>query len=188
MQRYITFLGGISVGTTPREMENLRGLFTRLGFSNIETYLQSGNVVFSCAPVGVIAPLEAQITRFLKKSLGEDVEAFVRTPDELEEIVDNDPFQGDDTAGSLFVVLTHEPVSDRVQRSLRYARTSADEFRANGREIYWLRRKSDRSGAPATPSIAEVLGMPATVRSFNTFKKLASQYSGRSTGFARSRR
>jgi len=188
MQRYITFLGGISVGHTPREMENLRGLFTRLGFSNIETYLQTGNVVFSCAPVGLIAPLEAQITRFLKKSLGEDVEAFVRTPDQVEEIVDSDPFRGEDTAGSLFVVLTHEPVSDRVQRNLRYARTSADEFRANGREIYWLRRKSDRPGSSATPSIAEVLGMPATVRSFNTFKKLAAQYAGTSTGFARSHR
>lgn len=50
-------------------MENLQRLFTKLGFSQVETYLQSGNVIFETAPVGIIPPLEAQIARYLRKSL-----------------------------------------------------------------------------------------------------------------------
>ncbi len=173
MQRYITFLSGIPVGSSAGGMQSLQRLFTQLGFSQVETYLQSGNVIFETAPVGVIPPFEAQIARYLRKSLGGEVEVFIRTPDELKAIVDQEPYPGEDTTGSLFVVLLHEPVSDRVQRELRFLRTSADEFRANGREIYWLRRKSSDSGHEPPPSIAEKLGMPATLRTFSTLQKLA---------------
>ncbi len=188
MQRYITFLGGMPVGSSAGKMENLQRLFTKLGFSQVETYLQSGNVIFETAPVGIIPPLEAQIARYLRKSLGGEVEAFIRTPDELQEIVDHEPYPGEDTTGSLFVVLLHEPVSDRLQRNLRFSRTSADEFRANGREIYWLRRTSGHHDHGAAPSIAEKLGMPATLRTFSTLKKLAASYGVHATESAQSRR
>ena len=185
MKRYIAFLSGIAVGTTAGSMENVRRLFKQLGFSRVETYLHTGNVIFETAPVGVIPPLEAQITRYLQKSLAGEVEAFIRTPEELEEIVEYDAYPGEETSGNLFVVLLHEPVSDRLQRQLRFVRTEADDFHANGREIYWLRRPG-QPGAP--PSIGETLGMPATVRAFNMLKRLATKYAESPTASARSRR
>lgn len=185
MQRYIAFLSGIAVGTTTASMENVRRLFTKLGFSKVETYLHTGNVIFETAPVGVIPPLEAQIARYLQKSLAGEVEVFIRTPEELEEIIEYEAYPGEETSGNLFVVLLHEPVSDRLQRQLRFARTEADEFRAHGREIYWLRRPG-QAGAP--PSIAETLGMPATVRAYGALKRLAAKYAEVPTAFARSRR
>lgn len=187
MQRYIAFLSGIAVGSTAESMENVRRLFTQLGFSRVETYLRTGNVIFETAPVGVIPPLEAQITRYLQKSLAGEVEVFIRTPEELEEIVEYEAYPGEDTNGAQFVVLLHELVSDRVQRELRFVRTEADEFRANGREIYWLRRTSQTEAA-RPPAIGETLGMPATVRAHAALKRLAAKYAGSPTAFARSRR
>jgi uncharacterized protein (DUF1697 family) len=187
MQRYIAFLSGSSVGTTASAMENVRRLFKQLGFSRVETYLQTGNVIFETAPVGIIPPLEAQITRYLQKSLTGEVEVFIRTPEELQEIVDYDAYPSEETSGALFVVLLHEPVSDRLQRELRFVRTAVDDFRANGREIYWLRR-SGQSGTAPPPSIGETLGMPATVRAYGALKRLAAKYAESPTASVRSRR
>ena len=186
MQRYITFLSGNAPVSTPQEMEQLRRLFVGLGLSGVETYLQPGNVVFETSSIGLIPPFEAQLKRYLTKTLGRDVEVFVRTAAEVEKLVQQDPYPDDDSAGSRFVVFLHEPVSDKVQRNLRYSRTAADDFRARGREIYWLRRQlGDSREAP--PSIAETLGTPATVRSFNTLRKIVSKYGGQTTVSARSR-
>ena len=188
MQRYITFLRGFSAGHTPPEMRHLRSLFTGLGFANVETYLQSGNVIFDSAPFGIVHPFEAQISRYLSKSLGGDVDAFIRTPDELAQIVDYEPFPDVDTSDSLFVVLLHQPASDRVRRCVRFSSTATDEFRANGREVYWLRRQPSDPSAPARRSIADTLGVPVTVRTMNTIRKIVANYATHTTGSARSRR
>ena len=188
MQRYITFLRGFSAGHTPPEMWHLRSLFTGLGFSNVETYLESGNVIFDTAPFGIVPLFEAQISRYLTKSLGGDVDAFIRTPDELAQIVAYEPFPYEDTSGSLFVVLLHEPPSDRVRRGVRFSSTTTDEFRVNGREVYWLRRQPGEPTASVRPSLAYTLGAPMTVRTMNTLRKLVANYATPTTGSARSRR
>jgi uncharacterized protein (DUF1697 family) len=188
MQRYITFIRGFSAGHSPTEMRHLRSLFRGLGFCNVETYLQSGNVIFDAAPLGIIPLFEAQISRYLTKSLGGEVDAFIRTPEELAQIVDYEPFPDEDTSDSLFVVLLHEPPSDRVRRCVRFAKTATDEFRVNGREVYWLRRQPGDPTAQAWPSIAKTLGVPVTVRTMNTLRKLVANYGMHATGSARSRR
>jgi uncharacterized protein (DUF1697 family) len=181
MQRYIAFVSGLPAGRKAVDLQTLRGLFLRLGFLNVETYLTTGNVVFDSAPVGVIGPLEAQISRHLRKSLDHDgIWTFLRTPDELSKIVANNPFDADEMAAegnSLFVVLLWEPPDERTVRRLRVRRNDVDELRMSGREIYWLRRASGESVPP--PPLADILDTPATVRSFNTIRSLASRHSER---------
>ncbi|MEO8194212.1 MAG: DUF1697 domain-containing protein [Gemmatimonadales bacterium] len=191
MQRYIALLSGLPVGRETIDMETLRRLFVRLGFAEVEPYLTTGNIAFATAPVGVIAPLEAQISRYLRKSLKADgIWTFIRTPDELANIAANVPFSRDQIAAdyaSTFVVLLPEPPSERAQRQLRIRRNDVDVLELRGREIYWLRRLAD-SGSSAPPiDIAELLGMPATVRSLKTIERLAEMY-GSPDAAARSRR
>lgn len=159
-------------------MSALRSLFLRLGFLNVEAYLTSGNVVFDTAPVGVIGPLEAQISRHLKNSLeASRIWTFIRTPEEVARIVANVPFDPGDvnaSGNSLFVMLLWEPPDDRTTRQLRIRRNDVDELRIIGREIYWLRRSGE--GVAPPPSFAEILDVPVTVRSFNTMKSLADRY------------
>ncbi len=178
MQRYIAFLSGLPVGRGAVEMTTLRRLFTQLGFSNVETFLTTGNVSFEMAPVGIIPPLEAQIARHLQKKLGHDIDVYIRTPKELAEMVRYKPFPPEDLEApgtSLFVILLPAAVSEKTERQLRFSRIEADDFRARAREIYWLRRDLPDSSANAPPLLAEILGVPATVRSIGTLKKLAGE-------------
>ena len=162
-------------------MDRLKTLLSQLGFSNIETFLTTGNVTFETAPVGVIGPLEAQIARYLRKSLGvEDLWVFVRTSDELRAIIDDVPFTEEDlnASGSLLfiVLLTNEP-DDQVERQLKIRRNEVDELKLRGTEIYWLRRPSNEAVAP--PSLAEMLDAPATVRSFHTISRIVDSFTPR---------
>jgi len=178
VQRYIALLGGLPVGRDAVRMPTLRSLFKELGFGSVETFLATGNVAFETAPVGNLPPLEAQISRHLQRKLGEAIEVFIRLPDELAEIAASEPLPAEDLrapGNALFVVFLKRGLDERAQRRLRFNRTKADEFHAHGREIYWLRRTPMGAGSP--PMLAETLGVPATVRSINTVKRLAAKYS-----------
>src|SRR3954469_1096146 len=79
IRRYIAFLRGINVGGHRVKMDRLRDLFTALGFSNVATFIASGNVIFE-APATDVTELEERIEAQLERSLGYEVEIFVRTP------------------------------------------------------------------------------------------------------------
>lgn len=178
MQRYIAFLSGLPVGRGAVEMTTLRRLFTQLGFMNVETFLTTGNVSFETAPVGNLPPLEAQISRHLERKLGHDIGVYIRTPKDLEAIVAHQPFPSEDLEApgtSVFVILLPSPVSEKTERKLRFNRSDADDFHAKEREVYWLRRDLSDNAHNAPPFLAEILGVPATVRGIGTLRKLAGQ-------------
>lgn len=179
MQKYVAFISGLPFGGGDAENEKIRLLFSRLGFSSVETFHGRDTVIFETAPVGVIGPLEAQISRHLKRSLDLDhVWTFIRTPAELSEIVKAAPFPAEKEEGDVaFLVLLSEEPDDRTARALRIRRSDSDELVPAGRHIYWLRYESADAGPP--PSLREIIDAPATVRSFRTVSMLAEQYSSR---------
>jgi uncharacterized protein (DUF1697 family) len=162
-------------------METLRAAFAKLGFLNIETYLTSGNVIFDTSPVGVIGPLEAQISRHLNKVLDtHGVTVFIRTPRDLADIVSRNPFDAAESKSGgnlLFVVFLSEPPDERAERQLKIRRNDVDELRLSGREIFWLRKPSKETVSP--PELADILDAPATVRSLTTIERLIDKCAGR---------
>ena len=91
MSRLILLLRGINVGGHKRiSMADLRALLSERGYEDVKTYLQSGNaVVTSDRPP---AEVEADVSAAIASALGHDVAVVVRTADQLEEVVRNDPF------------------------------------------------------------------------------------------------
>ena len=69
MQRYIAFLRGINLGKRRLPMSQLKALFEELGFDDVETFIASGNIVFS-SKVTNTSRLESQIAKHLEASLG----------------------------------------------------------------------------------------------------------------------
>ena len=188
MQRYIAFLGGLPVGRDAVTSDTLRSLFSRLGYLEVETYLTTGNVAFLTAPVGIIGPLEAQLSRYLTKEVRDDVDVFIRTPEDLVKIAGHRPFPDEDVeSGNVFVVLLHNPVPKPIAQRLGRVTASSDGFSANGREIYWLR--PSRGAVTSRPlSLTGILESPATVRSLHTLERLAAKYAAGATASGRSRR
>jgi uncharacterized protein (DUF1697 family) len=90
--RYIALLRGINVGGHTVKMDRLRDLFADLGFTNIRTYIQTGNVFFESDKTDELA-LRKKIEAHLEKTLGYGVPTCLRTIESLEKLVKLDPFK-----------------------------------------------------------------------------------------------
>ncbi len=88
---YIAFLRAINVGGHTVTMETLRGLFSDLGFENVRSYIQTGNVFFE-SPELDREKLSKKIQDHLRNNLGYEVGTIISTLPELEEILQADPF------------------------------------------------------------------------------------------------
>jgi hypothetical protein len=88
--------------------------------------------------------LEKEIEGHLHQKLGYEVATFVRTPSEMAGVVAYKPFKASElvaTSNSLYIgFLSEAPAAAATKRLLAFA-NDMDEFRIQGREIYWLRRK-----------------------------------------------
>ena len=83
MQIYIALLRGINVGGHKKvPMTELRDLLSNSGFQNVQTYIQSGNVVFQSSKN--VSTLEKEIQKLIFNHFGFDVSVIVKTDDELQ--------------------------------------------------------------------------------------------------------
>jgi uncharacterized protein (DUF1697 family) len=179
MPRYIAFLRAINVGGhNTVKMAFLRHLFESLGFSNVETFIASGNVVFESTSRNAQA-LEREIEESLRQALGYEVATFIRTGAELAAVADYKPFsQSDlDGAASLNIAFLAGGLDDKSSQRLMALRTDIDDFHVHGREIYWLCRKKQSGSKISNAVLERAVGQKSTLRGANTVKKMAARYS-----------
>jgi uncharacterized protein (DUF1697 family) len=95
MTTYISILRGINVsGQKLIKMDDLRKLCEKLGFSDVTTYVQSGNVFFKGDDFE-LSDLEQKISQQIQKDFGFEVPVIVLTIDKLGQTIDNNPFLND---------------------------------------------------------------------------------------------
>lgn len=178
MPRLIAFLRAINAGAHTVKMEILRQIFESLGFSAVETYIASGNVMFQTESKD-IKTLEKLIEERLREKLGYEVATFIRTDKELAKIANYQPFRPSDLDGdvSLNIVFLYEALDAATKQKLTALNTDTDEFRVHGREIYWLRRKKQGAFVYSTVPLEKIINRPFTIRGAGTVKKLAAKYS-----------
>lgn len=113
MQTYIALLRGINVGGKAKlKMADLKLLFEDLGFKDVATYIQSGNVVFA-AENGI--GLEEKISKEIKSKFGFEVPVLVKTAAEIDTILKDCPFEKDKKEASYFVLLKTPPQKELVK-------------------------------------------------------------------------
>jgi uncharacterized protein (DUF1697 family) len=177
MSRFIALLRAINVGGARTvKMEFLRQLFESLGFSEVATFIASGNVVFETTAKDPRA-LESKIEKRLQEGLGYDVVVFIRTDAELAEIANYEPFrQSEMDSADLNILFLADKLDDKSERKVRALSTDTDEFCVRGREIYWLRRRQPDGAAFTTVPLEKTLGRPFTIRGAKTVKRMAEKY------------
>jgi uncharacterized protein (DUF1697 family) len=177
MPRFIAFLRAINVGGHTVKMERLRALFTAAGFTNTETFIASGNVLFD-APPGSTRALEQLIEKALRDGLGYEVASFIRTPAELGAIVRHDRLSADGHDGARrYIAFTRTPLNAEAQSKLLAHRSEIDDFVVEGREIYWISRTTMTQSPFSGALLERILGTPATLRNVTTVRKLAAKFS-----------
>jgi uncharacterized protein (DUF1697 family) len=158
-------------------MDYLRSLFEAIGFSNVETFIASGNVIFDSRSRDGPA-LERKIEKHLQATLGYEVKTFVRAISELAAVANYKPFSESElNTHTLYIGFLADRPSDPSKQKLLSFICDVDDLHVQGREVYWLCRAKMMSDSKFSGALAEkILGMPVTFRNSTTVKKLAAKY------------
>lgn len=168
MKKQIAFLRGINVGNIRIKMPDLKLAFESLGFQQVKTYLQTGNVVFeSDNPLEIIKPI-------LEKTLSETFhyEAFVQLYDFaiLKEIVHNYPHERDENHHAYVVFVDNEIIFEELKS---IAESSDEPILSGNNVMYWKVVKGESLETPFSKNLAKAkYKKNTTVRNINTLEKM----------------
>jgi len=189
MTTHIALLKGINIaGHKQVAMADLRDLVTRLGFVDVRSLLQSGNLVFrGGARAG--APLERVLETEAEERLGVTTDFFVRTAKEWDVIVAHNPFRKEaerDPAHLAVMFLKDAPDAGAVE-ALQAAITGPEVVRADGRQAYITYPNGFGRSRLTTALIERKLDTRCTGRNWNTVLRIAAAAQASSTSVLRYR-
>ena len=171
METYIALLRGINVsGQKKIPMAELRELLNRLEFKNVQTYIQSGNVVFQLKKTDNNV-LSKKISEAIQKHFDFLVPVLVITHAELKSIFNNCPFPQEKKEKSYFTLLTNEPNKDVIS-ALHDLNYPEEEIILTNKCVYFFSEKSYGKVKYNNNLIERKLKVAATSRNYNTMKKL----------------
>lgn len=175
MTQYFAFLRAINVKNRYIKMDALRTAFEQMGFANVATYIQSGNVIFETDEPQPHSQLEQSIETHLKQTFGFDVPTMLRTAEQLTELATHAPFDDIDWGSNptLYVsFLKTEPTAENVQKLLALS-NEIEMFSIEGKHVFWLWRRDQGDGKVTNSRLERLLKVPATRRNISTIQKIA---------------
>jgi uncharacterized protein (DUF1697 family) len=178
MPTYVSLLRAVNVGGRTVPMATLREAYESLGFADVQTYIQSGNVVFTTnerSATAVGKRIEAALARETKL----DVRVLLRTAAEMQAVVERNPFRiSAENAKTLHVTfLASRPPAARV-KAIDRAKFAPDEFVLEGREIFGRYPNGYGRSKMTNVLFERALGIDATTRNWNSVCKLAALAQG----------
>ena len=172
-QTHIALLRGINVGGHHKlPMKDLKGIFEAAGCTNVQTYIQSGNVVFEPAQAA-LDELPAQIGEAIEAAFGFSVPIVLRHVDELRQVVASNPFTGEDVDPKTLQIafLQQAPTAEQIAE-LDPDRSPPDVFSVIGREIFCYYPNGVRRSKLTNTYFDSKLGTISTARNWRTTLKL----------------
>lgn len=187
--RYVALFRGINVGgNTKVSMPELRDVFESLGFENVRTYINSGNVGFDVnqsssrvrsphggkGSAGRETLLSNEIERAIETPFKLPIHVMVREQKAIEQILRNNPFAGEfESHKEMHVLFMKEKMPEEKQAQLLEKQTADERFAVIGREIYCHLRLGVADSLLGKGFIEKKLKVPITARNWRTVQKLA---------------
>lgn len=173
MTRYVAFLRAVNVGKRRVEMARLRAEFEALGFEDVTTHINSGNVIFSADATA--AELEPKIEARLEHAFGFEVITFVRTAAAVRTLGrDKKMFAGE--SGTHMVAFLRARPSAAVRSAIEALSSEVDVLRVRGSEVHWLIRGSFMDSKLKPAALVKAAGdQPNTARNSTMLSKLAAK-------------
>ncbi len=176
MPKYVAFLRAINVGGHIVKMTDLAELFQEMGFTDVKTFIASGNVVFKSASKNS-ATLEGKIEKHLAKALGYEVSTFIRSIDQLTNIANHKPFSSydpDRKQNTLMIGFFKSRPSTDSQNKVLSLRTKGDDFQFQGDILYWLCPPRMMDSKVSMALLEKAIGKSTTFRNANTILRIVA--------------
>ncbi|PCI97268.1 MAG: hypothetical protein COB15_08070 [Flavobacteriales bacterium] len=169
MKTYISLLRGINVsGQKKILMADLKSLYEELGFTKVQTYIQSGNVVFEYQETKT-ADLQQVIFNKIQSHYGFEVPNLILLPTEVEKALKNNPYQGIEKM--YFVFLAEQPEKENIKTLSEF--NFDNEFYNLGHKMIYFHCPNGYGKAKLSNNFFEnKLKVSATTRNLRTTNKL----------------
>jgi uncharacterized protein (DUF1697 family) len=175
MPIYISMLRGINVGGHKRiKMDDLRKSFEALGFERVQTYIQSGNVVFKTAKLSTSA-LSKRIEKQILGDFGFSASVISRTADEMDKTISNNPFlklPNIDTK-TLHITFLSDAPAPAALKKLADLTVAPDQCQSLHKEIYFYLPNGVSQSVLMKAPVDRILSVVTTTRNWNTVNQLA---------------
>jgi len=174
MTAYVSLFRGINVGGNKSvRMDALKELHESLGLQRVETYIQSGNVVFTSDEADP-AQIARQIEQAFATKFGFQANVMVRTADEFNAIIANNPFQNQPMKESKWIVvmfLATHAVSTALE-DIQKTYTGPEELHIIGQEAYIYYPEGIGRSKLTNTFLEKKLKTAGTARNWNTILRL----------------
>ena len=169
MKTYISLLRGINVsGQKKIKMVDLKELYKTLRFKDVQTYIQSGNVIFKDKNSDwqeIVRLIENRI----EQEYGYRVTVIIRTSQEMELIIKNNPFKSATTeVKKFYVTFLSEEVDPSKLIGLEKYKAPDDQYTLIGKHFYFYCPGGYGKTKLSTNTIETILGVPATTLNWNS--------------------
>ncbi len=173
-QYYITLLRGINVGgSSVIKMTELKKQFEAAGFSDVKTYIQSGNIIFT-SPEKDTLKISTKLKQQLKKSLNLNGEIFILSPNELKTALAGCPFEPEKNEANQLchlMFLSGKPENQNVEKLMGM---SGEEysFAVKDKVFYYAYPREYAGPRRRNINFEKVLGVTGTARTWKVISKL----------------
>ncbi len=176
MINYITILRGINVGGKRLiKMDALKQLFVELGFNNVQTYIQSGNIVYQSKKL----VKESIISKSIQSRFGFEVPVINLTLTDLESIIALNPFLKDKKKDPSYLHITFlsaQPLPEKIE----LLKTQKEEFYCINKAVYLYCPNGYSNSKLTNTFIENKLGVTATTRNWRTCVQLFEMFNSNS--------
>lgn len=172
--RYVALLRGINVGgNTMIKMETLRNTIAGLGFENVVSYINSGNLAFDVAKTGEDILIE-KLENAVETDFGKPVPVMIREQAAISDIVANNPFEGQfESHKEMHVLFLKEEMPADKAAQLQESAFPGERYSVKGREIYAHLPSGVAESLLTKGVIDKKLKVVFTGRNWRTVNKLA---------------
>lgn len=174
MARFVAFLRAVNVGRRKVAMATARDVLSGLGFEEVGSYVNSGNLLFSAT--GKAADHEAAIRSALEKEFGFELTTFVRTAAQVRALVEAEPFGELASGHTHFALLPLTSLTAREKKAVEAMSNEQDEVVVRGRDVHWLiRAKSTETSLGPKRWLEALPDNPTTARNMTMMTKLVQR-------------
>jgi uncharacterized protein (DUF1697 family) len=180
MKTFISILRGINVsGHNLIKMPELKMLCENLGYIDVQTYIQSGNIIFKTTDNQTVNDVSGKVESAILKQFGFHVPVITRTPEKLQEVINGNPFRNADgnVAEKIYITfLENEPLPEDTGK-INPVGYLPDRFVIKGKEIYINCASGYGTTKLSNTFFENKLKVRATTRNWKTVRMLVEMAS-----------